>query len=194
MAKARKTTRNPRRKSSAGSRSGAPNDAIALLKSDHRQVEEWFEEFQSSHSGGRKEELTQSICQALKVHTQIEHEVFYPAFLRATGEKDIHHEAEIEHDAAERLIAEIEQASPEDEYQDARVKVLADLIKHHVNEEERRGGMFAKARQSGMDLRSLGEELAARKERLMGSDGEERSMRRSRTAETRQETRSTPRQ
>jgi hemerythrin superfamily protein len=165
MAKAKKTAR----KRTTPKRSASANDAIALLKADHRQVEKWFDEFQSARAPGRKKDLAQKICQALEVHTEIEEEIFYPAFLQATDEEDIHHEAEVEHQGAKKLIAEIEQSGPDDEYYDAKVKVLSEMIKHHVNEEEKRDGMFAKARQSDMDLKSLGEQLAARKQQLMGS-------------------------
>ena len=162
MAKAKKKAATRRRASPAS------QDAIALLKADHRQVEEWFEQFESTRSDDRKKKLAGQICQALEVHTQIESEIFYPAFLEATEEEDIHHEAEVEHDSAKKLIAEIEGSGPDDEYYDAKVKVLSEMIKHHVNEEEQRGGMFAKARESDMDLKALGEQLAARKQELMG--------------------------
>ena len=165
MAKAKKKAATRRRASPAG------QDAIALLKADHRQVEEWFEQFESTRSDDRKKKLAGQICQALEVHTQIEAEIFYPAFLEATEEEDIHHEAEVEHDSAKKLIAEIEGSGPDDEYYDAKVKVLSEMIKHHVNEEEQRGGMFAKARESDMDLKALGEQLAARKQELMGEAG-----------------------
>jgi uncharacterized Zn finger protein len=168
MAKAKKTARRPARRSKGSSRRAASNDAIALLKADHRQVEDWFEQFESARAGSRREELAQKICQALKVHTQIEAEIFYPAFLEATEEEDIHHEAEVEHDAAKKLIAQIESSSDEDEYFHAKVTVLSEMIQHHVNEEEQRDGMFAKARQADMDLVGLGEQLAARKSELMG--------------------------
>jgi hemerythrin superfamily protein len=172
MAKSRRAARKPARKSSASRRSSRANDAIALLKSDHRQVEKWFEECLSARAEGRKKDLAQKICQALKVHTQIEQEIFYPAFLEATGEEDIHHEAEVEHDSAKKLIGEIEQSGPEHEYYDAKVTVLSEMIKHHVKEEEKGDGMFAKARQSEMDLQALGEQLAARKAQLMGGASE----------------------
>ena len=162
MAKAKKKAATRRRASPAS------QDAIALLKADHRQVEEWFDQFESTRSDDRKKKLAGQICQALEVHTQIEAEIFYPAFLEATEEEDIHHEAEVEHDGAKKLIAEIEGSGPDDEYYDAKVKVLSEMIKHHVNEEEKRGGMFAKARESDMDLKALGEQLAARKQELMG--------------------------
>lgn len=168
MAKARKTARKAARKRTISKRGAGANDAISLLKSDHRQVEQWFEQFESARADGRKKDLAQKICQALKVHTQIEHEIFYPAFLEATGEEDLHHEAEVEHAGAKKLIAEIEPSGPDDEYFDAKVKVLSEMIKHHVNEEEKRGGMFARARESSMDLQSLGEQLAARKAQLTG--------------------------
>jgi hypothetical protein len=160
----------------AKSASAAPGDAIALLKADHREAEELFEQFESTNSSSRKQKLAQQVCQALKVHTMIEEEIFYPAFLEATEEEDIHHEAEVEHDGAKKLIAEIEASSPDDDYFDAKVKVLSEMIKHHVKEEEQRDGMFAKARQSEMDLKALGEQLAARKQELMsGTRGSSRA-------------------
>jgi hemerythrin superfamily protein len=161
-------------------RAAKPADAIALLKSDHRQVEQWFEQFEKTRSDERKGQLAQQICAALKVHTTIEEEIFYPAFLEATEEEDIHHEAEVEHDGAKKLIAEIEASGPDDDYYDAKVSVLSEMIKHHVREEEKRDGMFAKARQSDMDLKALGEQLAARKAQVMSgahTDEEETSTR-----------------
>lgn len=157
--------------SSRKGRSTSSKDAIALLKADHRQVEEWFAQFKKARKGDRKEKLAEKICQALKVHTRIEEEIFYPAFLVATREKDIHHEAEVEHAGAKKLIAEIEALSPDDDYFDAKVSVLSEMIKHHVKEEEKPGGMFAEARKSDMDLDDLGKRLKARKEQLE-SDGD----------------------
>jgi hemerythrin superfamily protein len=139
------------------------------LKTDHRQVEEWFEAFEATKASARKQKLAAQICKALKVHTRIEEEIFYPAFLEATGDKDMHHEAEVEHAGAKKLIAEIEGSGPDDDYYDAKVKVLSEMIKHHVKEEEQRGGMFAEARQSDMDLKTLGEQLAFRKNELMSA-------------------------
>jgi hemerythrin superfamily protein len=144
----------------------APKDAVALLKADHKQVAEWFDQFESARSDGVKHRLAQQICAALTVHATVEEEIFYPAFLEATGETDLHHEAEVEHQGAKNLIAEIEESSPEDEYFDAKVTVLAELIRHHVNEEEQRDGMFAKAKQSDMDLEAVGEQLQTRKDEM----------------------------
>ena len=164
--------RHTRRRNAAGGRAStdrAAPDAVALLKADHREVEGWFEEFEKSRSGRKRLELAQKICTALKVHTTIEEEIFYPAFLEATGDKDMHHEAEVEHDGAKKLIGEIESSSPDDDYYAAKMKVLAEMIKHHVKEEEQRAGMFAEARQSNMDLRALGQQMKARKDQLKGA-------------------------
>lgn len=180
MARAKKTTRKSTRRATPRTRRAASNDAIALLKSDHREVEGLFEQFESARAQSRQEELARKICQALRVHTQIEHEIFYPAFLEATGEEDIHHEAEVEHQGAEKLIGEIEASGPEDDYFRAKVTVLSEMIKHHVKEEEKRDGMFGQARQSDMDLAALGEQLAARKSELMTQSGSRPQSRRSR--------------
>ena len=145
----------------------APKDAVALLKADHRQVEEWFEEFESSNRSATKKKLADQICEALTVHTEIEEEIFYPAFIEATQDEELHHEAIVEHDGAKKLIAEIEESDPDDEYYDAKVKVLSEMIKHHVKEEEQPEGMFAEAKNSDMDLVALGEQMAERKLELM---------------------------
>jgi len=158
----------------AKTRRSSSKDAIALLKADHRQVETWFEQFEKARNDERKLSLATKICDALVVHTTVEEEIFYPAFIEATGDKDLHHEAEIEHDAAKKLIAEIEASGPEDDYYEARVKVLSEMIKHHVKEEEQPGGMFAEARKSDMDLVMLGEEMAARKAELAAQGPRER--------------------
>jgi hemerythrin superfamily protein len=144
-------------------------DAIALLKADHRQVEDWFSQFAKSSNAAKKLRLAANICEALTIHTMIEEEVFYPAFLAATGDKEIHHEAVVEHNGAKTLIAEIQGMSSADDYFDAKVTVLSEMIKHHVKEEEQPGGMFAEARNSTMDLKMLGQQLLARKKELQAS-------------------------
>jgi hypothetical protein len=153
-------------------RSKHSNDAIGILKADHRQVEEWFEQFDKAQDFERKQQLATKICNALKIHTTIEEEIFYPAFLEATDDIDLHHEAEIEHEGAKNLIARIEASSPQDDYFEPSVKVLSEMIKHHVKEEEKPGGMFAEAREAKMDLVALGEELAARKAELESGESD----------------------
>jgi hemerythrin superfamily protein len=142
-------------------------DAISLLKADHREVEKLFSQFEKSRDARRKEELAEQICDALKIHTKIEEEFFYPAFYEASGDKKLHHEAEVEHANAKKFIAEIESTSARDDYYDAKVMVLSEMIKHHVKEEEQRDGMFAQARKGDIDFEALGAALAAKKEEVI---------------------------
>lgn len=154
------------------SKSMVAPDAVSLLKADHKQVKEWFEEFESSRSAKKKKELATDICNALTVHTKIEEEMFYPAFLAATKDKDTHHEAIIEHDGAKKLIAEIEASDPSDDYYDSKVHVLSEMIKHHVKEEEQKDGMFAEAKQARkLDLDALGAQMFERKHQLLAELG-----------------------
>ncbi|MDT8759965.1 hemerythrin domain-containing protein [Sphingomonas psychrotolerans] len=142
-------------------------DAIALLKADHREVEDLFEQFEKASGASRKQKIANQICLELTVHTRIEEEIFYPA-CEGKIEEDLIKEAYVEHDGAKVLIAEIEAGSPDDEYYDAKVKVLSEQIEHHVEEEEKRmEGMFSQARKAGLDMDALGEEMRARKEALI---------------------------
>ena len=144
-------------------------DAIALLKADHRTVEELFEQFESATGSSKKQKLALQICLELTVHAKIEEEIFYPA-CEGKVEEDLLKEAYVEHDGAKVLIAEIEAASPDDEFYDAKVKVLSEQIEHHVGEEEQRmEGMFAQARKAGLDMDALGEQLLARKTELVAT-------------------------
>ena len=142
-------------------------DAIALLKEDHRTVEKLFEEFESAKGDGRKEKLAHQICLELSVHASIEEEIFYPA-CDGKVEEDLLKESYVEHDAAKVMIAEIIAGEgADDEFFDAKVKVLQEEIEHHVEEEEKRmEGLFAQARKADIDLDALGEQMAARKEEL----------------------------
>ena len=146
-----------------------PRDAIALLKDDHRTVADLFEQFEKASADGRKETLAQQICLELSVHATIEEEIFYPA-CEGKVDEDLLKESYVEHDAAKLLIAEIEAANgADDEYFDAKVKVLQEEIEHHVEEEEQAGGVFSQARKGKIDLDSLGDQLAARKKELTAS-------------------------
>ncbi|HET9398306.1 MAG TPA: hemerythrin domain-containing protein [Sphingomicrobium sp.] len=144
----------------------ANQDAVALLKEDHRKVEDLFAQYEKASGTDRKQKLANQICLELSVHAAIEEEVFYPA-CEGKIEEDLLSEAYVEHDGAKVLIGELLAGSPADEYYDAKVKVLQEQIEHHVEEEEKRmEGMFAQARKAGLDMDSLGEEMAARKEEL----------------------------
>jgi len=141
-------------------------DAIALLKQDHRTVEDLFAKFEKASGDGRKQTLAEEICLELSVHAQIEEEIFYPA-CEGKVDEDLLKESYVEHDGAKVLIAEIIKGGPSDEFYDSKVKVLSEEIEHHVEEEEKRmEGLFAQARKAGLDMDALGRELAARKAAL----------------------------
>ena len=142
-------------------------DAVALLKADHRTVEELFAEFEKASGDGRKQKIAQQICMELSIHAKIEEEIFYPA-CEGKVEEDLLKEAYVEHDGAKILIAEIMAGDPSDEFYDSKVKVLQEQIEHHVEEEEKRmEGLFSQARSAGLDMDALGEQLAARKQDLL---------------------------
>jgi hypothetical protein len=147
----------------------AKPDAVALLKADHRKVEGLFAAFEAARGDGRKKALAEQICMELTVHTKIEEDIFYPA-CEGKVEEDLLKEAYVEHDGAKLLIAEIEAGGPDDEFYDAKVKVLSEQIEHHVKEEEQRvEGMFSQARKAGLDIDALGEQMAAEKAQLIAA-------------------------
>ena len=141
-------------------------DAIALLKADHRKVEDLFETYESA-SEGKKQAIAEQICTELKIHAMIEEEIFYPA-LDGKVEEETLPEAYVEHDGAKILINDIMAGGPDDKFYDAKVKVLSEEIKHHVKEEEMPSeGMFAQAREAEVDLVAMRDRMLARKQELM---------------------------
>jgi Hemerythrin HHE cation binding domain len=141
-------------------------DAIALLKADHRAVEDLFDKYEKAKGKAAKAKLAEQICMELSVHATIEEEIFYPG-VKGAVEEDNLDEAYVEHDGAKTLIAELLAGDPDDEFFDAKVKVLSEDIKHHVKEEEQPGGIFAQAKKNKVDLEGLGEQLVARKKQLL---------------------------
>ena len=165
------TRKSTARKTSASS---AKMDAIKLLKQDHREVEELFDSFEKAKSDSPKQKIAMQICEALKAHAAIEEEIFYPAARAEIENEEIMDEAQVEHNAAKQLIAEIEQG-PGDELWEAKVKVLGEYIRHHVKEEE--GEMFKEVRATEMDLDALGEQMMQRKQELMAGAKDGKSAR-----------------
>jgi hemerythrin superfamily protein len=145
------------------------NDAIELLKEDHKKVKDLFEKFEalSDRSKVNKKKIADQICLELTVHAQIEEEIFYPAVRDPIKDDDLMDEAVVEHASAKDLIAQISEMDPGDDLYDAKVKVLSEQIEHHVKEEE--DEMFPKVRKTKLDLVALGEQMAARKEELMAA-------------------------
>jgi hemerythrin-like domain-containing protein len=159
--------RSSRSKRTPSKRSAAakPN-ALRLLKEDHDRVKALFERFERTRGDQQKEKLAETICEELKVHAQLEEEIFYPAVREEIEDDDLMAEAEVEHTSAKELIAKIEASSPSDEKFDALVTVLGEYVKHHIKEEE--SEMFKKVRQSELDLAGLGDRMKERKRSLQG--------------------------
>jgi hemerythrin superfamily protein len=156
------TSRNGKRTETA--------NAVQLLKADHRAVEELFESYEKAKGNAAKSKLAQQICTELCIHASIEEEIFYPSVTDQVDDDTID-EAYVEHDGAKVLISELLQGTPDDHFYDAKVKVLSENIKHHVKEEEQRGGLFDQAKKAGVDLDELGQRLAERKEELTQQGG-----------------------
>jgi hemerythrin-like domain-containing protein len=153
------------------SKSGAKAQplAIELLMADHRKVEDLFEQYEAEKESDddTKRSIAKKICGELTVHTQVEEEIFYP-WLRENLEQDdmeMVEEAQVEHNGAKDLIAQIEAATEVDAVYDAKVKVLSEYIKHHVKEEETE--IFPAVSSEKEELDELGQDMSSRKEELM---------------------------
>jgi hemerythrin superfamily protein len=168
--KASKAAANGNQENSNGDADAAATsmDAVTLIKNDHRKVEALFEQFESASSEDKKAEIAKQVCTELIIHATIEEELFYPACREAEVEDDMLDEAQVEHDGVKVLIREIMAESPNEEFYDAKVKVLSEYVKHHVAEEEEpNNGILAKAQAADVDMDALGQKLQARKAELM---------------------------
>ena len=152
--------------------SGAEQDAIAMLMADHKKVKKLFSEFDKLKEDGSDEDkaaLVDQICSELKIHTELEEEIFYPAVRKAIDDSDLMDEALVEHAGAKEMIAQLEDANPKDDLYDAKVTVLGEQIEHHVKEEE--GEMFPKTKKASVDTEALGASMLKRKMALMEKMG-----------------------
>ena len=156
-------------------RTAKKDNALELLKQDHREVEGLFKEFEKLESEGEEalEQVISTTCTELKIHDKLEAEVFYPAVREAADEEleDLLNEAEVEHTSVRNLIQTIEGMDAGDEKRNAHFTVLMEYVKHHVKEEEKE--MFPKVKKLDLDLRQLGEQLKQRKAELMSEMGVE---------------------
>lgn len=146
-----------------------PN-AITMLKSDHATIKRLLRELNDTTERATKqrEELVRQLEQEVKMHAQIEEEVFYPAFKAATKKdeetQELFYEAAEEHHVVDMVLPALKTANPKSKEFTAKAKVLKELIEHHIREEETQ--MFAAARQlfDEDQLRQLGELMQARKD------------------------------
>jgi hemerythrin superfamily protein len=158
------TRKSAARKTTAKSAAKGP-DAIALLKADHRAVEKLFGQFEKAKDTDRKQALADKICLELRVHMQMEEEIFYPTSREYLEDEDIVDEAVVEHAAAKDLMGEIEGMQPGEDLYEAKMTVLREQIEHHVEEEEEE--YFPKVKKTDMDLKAIGARMQARKDELM---------------------------
>jgi hemerythrin superfamily protein len=145
-------------------------DAVALIKADHRRVEQLFREFEDA--GDRayrtKQRLVSQLIRELEVHATIEEETYYPA-VEAKAKKDgkeLVAEAVEEHHVVKILLGELAGMSAEDEAFDPKVTVLMENVRHHVEEEEEEMLPQSEEILGKEELTRLGEEMAARKRQL----------------------------
>jgi len=150
-----------------------PQDAVQLLTADHAEVSALFRKYDKiadAHApAADRQAHAEQICTLLTVHATIEEEIFYPAARGEIDDDDLLDEAEVEHASAKQLIAEIQGMKAGDRLFDAKVKVLGEYVEHHVEEEEKE--MFPESRDSDLDLKALGVQLAERKAELMATAG-----------------------
>jgi hemerythrin superfamily protein len=149
-------------------------DAIEMLKADHRRVEGLFDKYEQARRRAEKSKLAQQMCLELTIHAELEEELFYPA-CREHVDDPLLDEAQVEHDTAKILVAEIALGTPQaDPFFDAKVGVLAEYMRAHIQEEEKNAdSIFAKAIEGGVDTLELGRRMAARREELMEQFDEE---------------------
>ena len=140
-------------------------DAIALLRADHKLVSALFAEYEKARSTSKKKMLVSHICTELSVHAQVEEEIFYPAVKKALKDKEMIPEATVEHATLKELIGQVEGIEPDGEMFDAKIKVLSEYVKHHVKEEQNE--MFPQAKSTKLDMVELGSRMAARKKVLL---------------------------
>ena len=136
----------------------AADNALAVLRADHERVTELFARFERLKSNGpQKAQLVERICDELELHTRIEEELFYPSIRPSLGDDDLMDEAQVEHDSAKALIEQLRGMKPGDTLYDAKVTVLGEYVRHHVQEEQ--DEMFPKVEKIDLDLVALGRAL-----------------------------------
>jgi hemerythrin superfamily protein len=171
--KANRRSTPPKKKRALNPRGDVPS-AISLLKSDHREVDALFSQFEKASGAARKQTIANKICDALTVHVKIEEDIFYPQArdaLKRAGE-DLLDEAEVEHEGIKWRIDLLKKMKSQDDLYDAEVKVLAEYVRHHVKEEEQK--LFPRLYLSDFDNAGVGEQLALRKEQMTGKPVKEK--------------------
>lgn len=159
------------------SKAAFASGVVAMLKEDHEKVKELFEEFESAE-GRERAEIAATAILELEVHAELEEKLIYPAIRQEIEEDDLMNEAIEEHHLVHILIKELKKLKPNDETFQAKFKVLGELVKHHIEEEE--DEMLPKAEKSDIDWEMLEATVMKRKETLLAkaADGKKSSAKR----------------
>lgn len=147
--------------------------AIEMLKEDHAKVQKAFKEFEKMDREDTEamQQLVQTVCEDLQIHTTLEEEIFYPAVRDAIEDEDVMNEAQVEHETAKMLIEQLENMGPDDPNFHATFTVLGEYVNHHIEEEE--DEMFPQAKKTDLDFEELAQRMKTRKEELVGETEEE---------------------
>jgi Hemerythrin HHE cation binding domain len=137
--------------------------AISIILKDHDTVKDLFNRFERAETAAQRDKIIAEAVTELKIHAIIEEEIFYPAIRNQVG-KDLMNEADEEHHVARVLIAELDATGRENDHRDAKFKVLAESVRHHIKEEE--DEVIPKAKDLNIDFEALGQQLLDRKEEL----------------------------
>ena len=136
---------------------------IEMLKTDHEKVKGLFEDFESAE-GREQADIAATAIMELEVHADLEEKLIYPAIREHIDEDEMMNEAVEEHHLVHVLIKELKKLKPKDEIFQAKFKVLGELVKHHIEEEE--GEMLPKAQESDIDWEKLETAVIKRRETM----------------------------
>jgi iron-sulfur cluster repair protein YtfE (RIC family) len=155
----------------AGTPSAEARDAIDLLMDDHKRVQRIFKDFESVDRDDPEavQELVETGCMELQIHSMLEEEIFYPAVRAQLDDEDrdthdLLNQAEVEHETVDDLVAKLQELEPDDSMYAAYFNVLSEYVKHHIGEEEKE--LFPEVKRMDLDLQQLGEDMRIRREEL----------------------------
>jgi len=141
-------------------------NAISMLKSDHQKVKALFDKFEDTGNSKVKQKVVRDALMELKIHAALEEEFFYPALREEMNDEEgIMDEADEEHHVAKVLIAELDAMKGDEDHWEAKFKVLAENVRHHIKEEE--GEIFPEAKKTEIDFMALGGSMAELKAQLL---------------------------
>jgi hemerythrin superfamily protein len=139
-------------------------NALTLLKNDHADVDSLFKRFEALGDDADpvdKREIVEKVITQLSIHAELEEQLLYPAMRERLDDGDDVLEGIEEHHVAKVLLWELEKLPATSERFDAKMRVLVEMIRHHVEEEEEDGGLFDQARKlfKGTELDEMGDRM-----------------------------------